>query len=192
MSLPIMVFSPLPAGLDVTKDWGENDTRYDSGEHQADTPFVRPLLIWSIPIKLMTELKEQPLWDFVDSVRGMTRPFLMKDAYRYQVASVLGVRSGITNAATLFLFDTNSYFLRADTTTVGSFFSALSGYVRNGHEYSYDQDSGLLTVNTKALTDVWGVRSMEYFRKAKFSSQYKENSTLWNIWATNLDVVELP
>lgn len=192
MSLPIMPFSPLPANLERFKNWNENVALYDSGEQQADTPYVRPLYQWSVPIKLMTEIKQGSLWQFWDLVRGATLPWLMKDAYDFRVSSVLAVRSGITNAATLFLYDTNSYFVRADTLTVGSLFSTLSGYVRNGVEYSYAQDTGLLTVNTKAVTDVWGVRSMEYYRKVKFSAPYKETSQLWNIFNTTLSIVELP
>lgn len=192
MSLPIMVFSPLPAGITIAKDWNENDTRYDSGEHQADTSYLRPLLTWTVPIKLMTELKEGPMWDFIDTTRGMVMPFLMKDPYRYQVASATAVPLGVISANTAFLYDANGYFIRADTTTVGSFFSSLSGYVRNGFEYAYDQDTGLLTVNTKATNDLWGLRSVEYFRKVKFASQYKESATIWNIWGANLDIIELP
>ena len=192
MSLPIFPFSPLPANLSRTPDWGENVARYDSGEQQGDTPYLRPLYQWSVPIKLMTEIKQSSLWAFVNDRRGQVKPFLIKDAYDYQVNSVLGVRSGIISAATLFLYDTNSFFVRADTTTVGSLFSTLSGYVRNGVEYSYDQDSGLLTVNTKAATDVWGVRSMTYFRKAKFNAPYNETSQLWNIFSSTLTIVELP
>jgi hypothetical protein len=108
------------------------------------------------------------------------------------VNSVMGVRSGITNAATSFLFDTNSYMVRADTTTVGSMFSTLSGYIRNGFEYSYDQDTGLLTVNTKDITDVWGVRSMQYYKKVKFISDFKETSPLWNVFNATVQVKEMP
>lgn len=43
MSLPIMPFSPLPANLERFKNWNENVALYDSGEQQADTPYVRPL-----------------------------------------------------------------------------------------------------------------------------------------------------
>lgn len=192
MALLTFPYSPLPANLSRIKDWGENTTRYDSGEQQSDTPYVKPLYQWTVPIKLYTEVHQALLSRFWDQVRATTDPFLIKDAYDLQVNSVLGVRSGITNAATLFLYDTNSYMVRCDTTTIGSLFSTLSGYVALGTQYGYDQDSGLLTVNTKATADVWGVRSMQYYRKAKFSTPMNETSQLWNIFATQLTIVELP
>ncbi len=192
MSLPLFPIDPLPADLDRKINWGENVVVYDSGEQQASTAFMKPLLIWSIPIKLMTEVKQSSLWSFANDRRGTVRPFLMKDPYEYRVNSVMGVRSGITNAATLFLYDVNSFSVHADTTTIGSLFSSLSGFVKLGTHYNFDQDTGILTVNTKDVTDVWGVRSMQYFRKCKFASQYGDNAKLWNIWTTNLSVVELP
>lgn len=192
MTLPIMPYSPLPANIQRTWNWGENVVTYDSGEQQADSPFQKPLLQWQAPVKLMTEIKQSSLQAFQNATKGMTRPFLMKDPYEYAVNSVLAVRSGITNAATLYFFDTNSYSIRPDTVYCGSLFSALSGYVRNGIEYSVDQDTGIVTVNTKATADVWGVRSLQYYRKCKFSSQYNETSVLWNIFSTTMQIVELP
>lgn len=192
MSLPIFPFSPLPANLQRQQNWGENVVTYDSGATQGESPFLRPLYIWTVPIKLMTEIKAGSLWSFNYATKGMTKPFLVKDAYDFAVTSVLAAGSATINASTLYLFDTNSFFVRADTTTVGSLFSAMSGYVSNGVEYAYDQDTGLLTVNTKALNDVWGVRSMTYYRKARMSQSYKETSQLWNIFASEVDMVELP
>lgn len=192
MALPIFPFSPLPANLERFKNWNENDITYDSGEHQTDTAFVKPLYQWTIPVKLMTEIKQSSVWAFWDDRKGGTRPFLMKDPYDYAVASVMAVRSGITNAATLYFRDLNSYSIRPDTVAVGSLFSTLSGYVRNGVEYSIEQDTGIVTVNTKATADVWGARSLAYFKKVKFGGPYKETSQMWNIFATNWTIVELP
>lgn len=191
MSLPIFPVSPLPAGMTRTIDWGETDTRYDSGAHQTDTAFVRPLYQWDVDYKLFTEIKQSSLFQFQNNVKGMTLRFLMKDAYDFRVNSVMAVRSGISTG-TLFLFDTNSFFVRADTTTIGSLFSTLSGYVKLGTDYSYDQDTGLFTITGKATTDVWGVRSMQYFRKCMFASPYVETSQLWNIFAAGLKIAELP
>lgn len=192
MAYPIFPYSPLPANLNRTWDWGENNIRYDNGEQQSDSPFIKPLLRWTVPIPLMTEARQPAVKDFQNATKGMTRPFLMKDAYDYQVASVLGVRSGITDNATLYLFDVNSYMVRPDTLTISSMFSALSGYVRMGHEYSIEQDTGIVLITTKDVTDVWGVRSLEYFRKCKFDKPYSETSKLWNIFGATLEVVELP
>lgn len=191
MSMLTMPYSPLPAAITRTWNWGENSVDYDSGESQGDTPFVKPLLVYNVPIKLFTEIKQSSLEAFQNGTQGMTRPFLMKDPYEYQVGSVLAVRSGIA-AGTTFFYDTRSYMVRPDSTTVSTLFSALSGYVTNGVEYSADQDSGVLTVITKSNTDVWGVRSMEYFRKCKSTTQYSETLTLWNIFGTTLAIRELP
>lgn len=192
MAYPTFVFSPLPAALDRTFDWGESLTLYDSGEQQGQSPYSRPLYRWSVPIKLMTEAKQPALLQFVNSIRGQVGVFLMKDAYDFRVSSVLAVRSGITNAATLFLYDTNSYRVRPDSIFISSMTSALSGYVRLGVEYSLDQDTGIVTVNTKATSDIWGVRSLEYFRKCRLNNGYRDASGLWNTWTTNLSIVELP
>lgn len=192
MALPIFPFSPLPANLERFKNWNENDITYDSGEHQTDTAFVKPLYTYTVPVKLMTEIKQSSVWAFWDDRKGGTRPFLMKDPYDYAVASVMTVRSGITNASTLFFRDTRSFSIRPDTVTVGSMVSALSGYVTLGVEYGIEQDTGILTVNSKAVTDVWGARSLAYFKKVKWTSPYKETSQLWNIFATSWTFVELP
>jgi hypothetical protein len=192
MSLAIFPASPLPADLGREKAWGENQIIYDSGAMQSDTAYVRPLYRWNVPFKNYTEVKHSSLWLFWDQVKGRTFPFLMKDPYDYFVDSVMAVRSGITNAATLNLYDLNSYMVRPDTLFIGSLFSTLSGYVRNGVEYSLDQDTGILTVNTKAVTDVWGARSMFYFKKCTFRAPFVEKSPLWNVFGTELTIWELP
>lgn len=192
MAFPTFPYSPVPANIQRFKDWAENKTRYDSGEQQADTAYLRPLYQWQIDFKLYTEIHQAQLWSFWDTVKGMTLPFMFQDPYDNRVNSVLAVRSGITNAATSFLFDTNSYMVRADTTTIGSLFSSKSGFVLLGSHFGYERDTGILTVNTKAADDVWGVRSMQYFKKAKFSGPFKETSQLWNIFQTQLSLEELP
>jgi hypothetical protein len=192
MSYLTFPFTPLPADLTRTFDWGENETRYDSGEYQTDTNYVKPLMQYDVNVKLMLDTKQAALKTFVNSVKGRTQPFLMKDPYDYQINSTLAAQSGVTNAATLFLYDTNGFMVRADTTTIGSLFSALSGYVRLGTQFSYEQDTGILTVNTKATADVWGVRSATYYRKCKFVAPYAETSALWNIFSTTMKIAELP
>ena len=127
----------------------------------------------------------------VDSVKGGTYPFLMKDPYEFAVSSVLAANSGVVQPTTLQLYDTRSFFVRADTTTVGSLFSSLSGYVRLGQQYNYDQDTGVFTVNTKAINDVWGVRSMEYYRKCKFDGDYSDSAVIWNIWNAQIKIKEI-
>lgn len=190
--LPIFPFSPLPAALQRTRDWGENTNIYDSGESQGDTSWLRPMLRWTVPVQLMNELKEGPLVDFVDQTQGMTKPFLIKDAYEFRVNSQIAVRSGITNGATGYFTDTKGFQIRPDTVTVGSLFSVLSGFVTFGSEYTIEQDTGIVLVNTKAVGDIWGVRSIQYFRKARFSQQYDDTATIWNIFTTQMQIMELP
>jgi hypothetical protein len=192
MALPIFPYLPLPATIDRTWNWGESVILYDSGEQQADTPFVKPLLRWGIPVKLMNEIRQNSLVGFVNAVKGMTRPFLLKDPYEFRVNSALAVRSGITNGGSLYINDTRGYMVRPDSTTVSTLFSTLSGYVSLGAEFSLDQDTGVVTVNTKAAADVWGVRSMEYWRKVKFAAPYQENAIIWNLFSADMTVVELP
>jgi hypothetical protein len=173
--------SPMPAGMERLKHWGEDVQEYDSGEMQGISPYAKPLYEWSLPFQNYTEIRQSSLWSFYDAVKGRTTPFLIKDA----------VNSGPTSGS-LYLYDTNSYMVRADTTTIGSLFSALSGYVRLGTNYNYDQDNGIFTITTKANTDTWGVRSMQYFRKARFMTQMREASPIWNVFKTNLTIKEQP
>lgn len=188
----IFPVSPLPAGLNRQVDWGEQTTSYDSGRYQAVTPYLRPMYNLAVPFRNFTEVKQGQIFTFINSQKNGTMPFLMKDPYDYRVNSVLAVRSGYASGSgNLYLFDTNSFFVRADTTTVASLFSVLSGYVRLGLEYSYDQDTGTFTVNTKAQADVWGIRSMQYFRKWVFDGKYNEEATLWNIFNVNLRFKEI-
>lgn len=197
MALPLFPLTPMPAGLNRTVNWGESTTTYDSGEFQGSTAFVRPLLTWTIPVSLMTEIKQSSLWAFQKTTKGMIGPFLLKDPYEFRINSMLGAGSGFvvvsgTAASTLYFRDTNSYMVRPDTTTIGSMFSILSGYVTLGVEYSVEQDTGIVTIYTKASTDIWSVRSLEYFRKAHFTKQYGEGAILWNLFSTTLTVAELP
>lgn len=192
MALATFPFSPLYAQMTREKHWNDQQNIYDSGDIQGFSNWMRPLYQYTMPISLFLDTKQQSLWRFWDQQKGTVTPFLIKDPYDNAVNSVLAVRSGITNAATLYLFDINSYFVRADTATVGSLFSVLSGYVRNGVEYSYAQDTGLLTVNTKVSNDTWGVRSMSYWKKVKFSSQYVETAIIWNMFTTQITMMEMP
>ncbi len=184
-------FSPAPANTGRFKNWNAAEIAYDSGDRQGLTAFIRPLYEYSLPLQNYTEVKQSSLWSFWDAVKGTASPFLMKDAYDNSVASVMAVRSGISTG-TLFLYDTNSYMVRADTTSIGSLFSALSGYVKLITNYNYDQDSGVLTLVTKSNTDVWSARSMSYYKKVKFTGKFVEQSPLWNVFRGQLDLVELP
>lgn len=194
MSLPTFPLSPMYATMTRIPFWNEDVNEYDSGQSQGFTSYAKPLYQYAIPIPLMTSVKQSSLWTFIrDVARGKLNPFLLKDPYDNAVNSVMGVRSGITQTTTLFLYDTNSYMVRADTTTISSLSSTLSGYQRLGIAYSYDQDSGVLTVNTKAATDVWGVQSMSYWKKVRLAGPYIEKAIIWgNFSVDKIDIVELP
>jgi hypothetical protein len=181
----------LPADTERTRSWGAEQIFYDSGAAQGASTRVRPMLTWNITWKNINVIRQNSLEALFDATRGGASPFLIKDAYAFRVQSVMAVRSGLTNAATVYLYDTNSYFVRADTTTIGSLFSSLSGYVRLGVEYGYNQDTGLLTANTKATADVWGVRSMEYWRKAMFVGDYSDRGIIWEQFTLSQNVREV-
>jgi hypothetical protein len=193
MSLPIFPVSPVPAALDRTYNWNENVVWYDSGDAQGDSAYSRPLYQYNMPLTYYNEITQSSLWYFFNGQggrKGQTKPFLMKDPYDYKVFSALAVASGVS-AGTLFLYDVNSYRIRADTVTIGSLFSVLSGYVKLGTNYNYDQDTGTLTITTKASTDTWSVRSAEYFRKCRLSTQFKETAAIWNNFNATLTVNEV-
>jgi hypothetical protein len=194
MSLATFPLSPMPATMTRLANWNEDVNQYDSGQSQGFTNYAKPLYNYSINVALMTNIKASSLWTFFrDVTRGQVNPFLMKDPYDNAVNSVLAVASGVTQTTTLYLYDTNSYMVRADTTSISSLFSTLSGYQRLGIAYSYEQDTGILTVNTKAATDVWGVRSMSYWKKCRLASPYSEKSIIWNNFAADkIDIAEMP
>lgn len=183
--------SPLPAGLQRIPYWQSDDITFDSGAYQGRTTFVRPLYRYTIPFQNFNETKQGLIINFWNARKGKVQPFLMKDPYDYRVDSVLAVNSGITTSS-FRLFDTNSFFVRADTTTIGSLFSSVSGYVTLGSEFTYDQDTGVLNVLSKDTTDIWGVRSMEYFRKVHFKNDYQEQAVIWNVFNAQLNFWEVP
>jgi hypothetical protein len=186
----VMPMSPLPAQTTKERNWGEQTTHYDSGAFQGMTPYQKPLFMWDIPFKNVNEVKQSSLAAFVDALRGQSTPFLMKDPYDFRVNSVLAVNSG-TNSGTFYIYDTNSYFVRPDTTFIGSMFSSLSGFVRLGTNYAIDQDTGVMSVISKGITDIWGVRSLQYYRKCVFDNSYRETSVLWNVFQIGVKVKEI-
>lgn len=190
MSYITFPFTPLPAGTSRMKEWNSTVQAYDSGDAQGLSPWIRPLYRYTLPLNNYTEIKQSSLWHFWDLTKGPTIPFLMRDPYDYAINSVLAVRSGISTGS-FFLYDTHSYMVRPDTTTVGSLFSSLSGYVTLGTNYNLDQDSGVFTILTKSNTDVWGARSVFYLKKCRFSGDYNEASPLWNVFNANLTIKEV-
>ena len=192
MALNIFPSSPLPAGLTREKFWNENITRYDSGARQGLTPFLRPLYRWSVPWSNINEIKQVVISEFWDTQKGQTTPFLMKDPDTFRINSVLAVNTNFTTLpVSANLYDTKSYFIRADTTTIGSFTSALSGFVVLGTDYNYDQDTGMLTVHSINSGDFWTVSSAQFFHKCAFASSYKEQMIIWNQFSVRLEIEEI-
>lgn len=191
MSLAVFPLSPLPAGMSRLRDWNEGVDNYDSGASQGISNRVRPMYRYQIPFQNINENGQGSLSSFVDDLKGRTTPFLMKDPYEFAVDSNIAVRSGLTDAATLQLYTVKSFFVHADSTTISSLFSADSGFVRLGVEYDYDQDTGLFTINTKDTTDVWGVRSMQYFKKCRLDQQYADTGIIWNQFSVRLSIREI-
>lgn len=184
--------SPLPGGLRRTKQWNGNNITYDSGANQGFTAWKKPLYRWDVPWQNINDVKQGVLSTFADSVRGTVDPFLIKDPYDYKVGSVQFVNSAQTEGGTLQTFDTSSFSIRVDTTFIGSLTSALSGFVTLGAEYDYDQDNGVLTVNTIDAIDIWSNPStIEYFRKAKFDGNYADVSPIWNQFNVQLVIKEI-
>jgi hypothetical protein len=192
VSLPIWPVSPLPAGMDRSPFWKLDENFYDSGAYQAMTTYLRPLYQYTIPFQNFTETKQATLIAFWNQQRRAgNQPFYMKDPYDYQVSSVIVANSGVLSAATLQIFDANSFFIRVDTATIGTFLSALSGSVTLGTQYQYNVDSGILTVTSKAINDVWTGVSMQYWRKLVFSNQYRETAVMWNLFSATVEMKEI-
>lgn len=193
MSLPTFPFSPLFAAMTREFSWNENNNVYDSGDQQGSTNWIRPLYRYTMSISLYNSIKQSSLWSFWNNVtQGMTKPFLVKDPYDNYISSIIVAGNAATNGQTGYIFDANSFMVRADTTTIGSLTSALSGFVKLGSQYSYAQDTGIFTVNTKVTSDVWTANSVSYWKKVKFGKTYTERQLLWGTFQTDLSFNELP
>lgn len=169
--------------------WGGNTARYDSGAKQGLTPFRQPLYKYDLGFTNINSTKQAQIISLINSVRGTVSPFWFPDPFDY-VGSVLAVASGVTTGSVR-LFDLNSFYIRPHTTDVATLFSSLSGYVSNGAEYSYNIDSGFITISTKAVIDVWGARSLDtLMKKCSFTQDYSESTRLWGIWNTRMTFEE--
>ena len=106
--------------------------------------------------------------------------------------SVQFVNSNTSLPSTLQTFDTNSFSIRVDTIFIGSLTSAVSGFVRLGLHYDYDQDAGVITVKSMDALDIWSnPTTIEYYRKAKFVNNYADTSPIWNQFNTTIVIEEL-
>ena len=192
MALNIFPTSPLPAGLNREWAWNENIAQYDSGEQQGISPWIRPLARYSVPWKNISDLTQDGLSSFYNLQKGRTTPFLMKDPDEFRVNSVFVTSGAVTEPASLWMFDLSSFFMRVDTTTIGSMTSNKSGFVTLGNEYDYDQDTGNLTVKSIDTDDYWTATSLQHFKKCVFDSKYQENVIIWGQFSIRLAIKELP
>ena len=189
--LNIFPTSPLPAGLTRAPFWNESLNKYDSGARQGITPWLRPLTKYTIPFRNINEVKQSALYSFYNLQKGTVTPFLMKDPIDFRVNSVFVVSGdAVSEPASLGMFDLSSFFIRVDTTTIGSMTSNKSGFVTLGNEYDYDQDTGNLTVKSIDNDDSWTAASLQYFRKCAFEQQYRETGIIWNQFSLNLVIEE--
>lgn len=191
MAYPIFPSSPLPGGIQRQKKWNGNQANYDSGAFQGFTAWTQPRFLWNVPWKNINDTKQNTLASFVDSVRGTTDLFLIKDPYDYVIASVTLVTTNFTQGSTLQTFDARSYHVRIDTNDIATLTSALSGFVTLGTEFTYDQDNGIMLVNTINAVDHWSVNSAEFFRKAHFKNDYSDISPIWNQFQVTLVIEEI-
>jgi hypothetical protein len=192
MALAVWPDSPQPAGQSMSPDWGEHSTVFDSGAHHGTVTRGRPLYNnWSIPWRNIPQTKRDNIIGFVNSMKAGATPFLIKHHKDFRVNSVLAASAGYVSGTSFFLYDTNSSFIRADTTTIGSLSSTLSVYVTLGAEYSYDQDTGIITANTIDATDVWTVQSLQYFRKVYISRNYRETGILEGQYSGTIQLQEV-
>lgn len=192
MALAVWPDSPQPAGQSVEPDWGEHSVDFDSGAYHSTTTRSRPLYRnWIIPWRNIPQTKRDKILGFVNSMKAGGTPFLIKHHQDFRVNSVLAASAGYVSGTSFFLYDTNSFFIRADTSTIGSLFSSLSGFVTLGSEYSYDQDSGIITANTIDATDVWGVRSGQYFRKVYIKRNYRETGIIHEQYTARIEFSEV-
>lgn len=177
-----------------TQGWNEANTKYDSGAAQGTTAWLRPLMRYNIPFKNINEIKQHSLQLFIKNQRNGVTPFLMKDPnpLDYRINSVFVVSGdAVTEPGSLSIFDTNSFFVRVDTITIGSLTSNKSGFVTLGSEYDYDQDTGKLTVKSIDNDDSWHAQSLQYYRKCKFFTPYTETAVIWNQFSVNLVIEEI-
>jgi hypothetical protein len=160
-------------------DWGDINVRFDSGAHHGTSTYARPLYTnWSIPWKNIPQTKRDTILGFVNSMKAGATPFLIKHHKDFRVNSVLAASAGYTAGTSFFTYDVNSFLIRVDTTTIGSMFSSLSGWVTLGSEYNYDQDTGIMTADSIDVTDVWRIESAQYYRKAYIRRNYQETGII--------------
>lgn len=192
MALAIWPDSPQPAGQSMTPEWGDDVVRYDSGGHHGVVAYAKPLYTnWTMPWKNIPQAKRDTILGFVNSMKMGGTPFLVKHHKDFRVNSVLVASAGFTAGTSLFTYDINSYMIRVDTTTIGSLTSTVSGFVVLGTDYTYEQDTGIMTATSIDGSDVWTANSLQYYRKAFISGRYQETGIIEGQYSGRITIDEI-
>lgn len=194
MTLPIFPVSPVWAAISWTDSWAGEIYRYDSGQRQGATPFVRPLAKFSVSALNYNEVKFALLNDFNHQTRGMVDPFLWKFPYGgnnpYGVEAVTQPTSTNLNSGDTFQFVNSagwavipdSAFIFVDETGPGERV--------NGTDFVMSQDNGVATLLVTP-GGAW-TASFEYFRKCAFDAPLSQTSNLYQSFAGQMSIEELP
>lgn len=190
--MEIFPVSPLPA-FQRAFNTNVHVSKYDSGARQAFSAYKKPLMTWNFAFQNFNEVKANTLTSFAQDMFGPRDSFLFKDPYLKYINSVLLCSTNQTNGSTLQTFDVKSFSVRIDTLDIATITSNASGFVTLGAEFNYDQDSGILTINTIAAGDFWSLtNTVEYFRKVAFQKDYSDASNIWNIYNATIVIEEMP
>lgn len=179
-SLDIWPNSPMPT-VQREIDWGGTSHRFATGRQQSSTAQAKPLFRWNVPFTNVGSACRALVYDFYTSprIKGDVGRFLMKDPDDFLVSSA-GV-TFTTGVNTFFARDKNGYSIIPASGQL-NIVSVESDTLTNGVDYTLDQDTGIMTyVLTPSATDSWSVQSTEYFRKCKFSGNYRDASP--RVWA---------
>lgn len=191
--LPIWPTSPVPANLTRQPIWGENVVTFDSGGRQASSPFVKPLVKYSVSLSNIPRSKQSSLWAFFNRSKGQTIPFLFMDPYDYQVQGALAVpvNAGVSS---FFMLSNEGWPVIAASGQV-TITSAQSGALTANSHWLLEQDTGIIQVLINSgrvnSADSWTC-SGNYFRKCGFADQYQETSPIWNSFNAQVVWSELP
>lgn len=161
---------------------------YDTGAHQASTPYVKPLYTYNINFSNFPRAKQSSLEAFYNLQQGGVTPFLMQDPYQFATGGGLTVATG-TNPSSFWAKTAEGYPVIAKSGSL-TLTSVLSGVLTQGSHYILDQDTGIIVASMRPTsTDYWIATSMEFYKKVSFKS-YSETSRFWNIFGGSFVIEE--
>ncbi len=183
--------SPIWADLNRKPSWNENVNRYDSGLFQGSTNWVRPLHTYRVQGKNAPRETQASLYLFVNSLKGSTTPFRIKDPYDYQFNAVTQPTSSNMVSGDGFFVINNFGWRSLPDENAHVFFdpASPSALVESTH-YVASYDNAFITLLVP-VSSLW-TASMDYFRKAHIAERYEERSTLWNNFGISIIIQEIP